>query len=188
MHKRFCCPDGKFSKFHIHLIYKQVGRAFAMIVICGVLDGNNGLGVFRSMLSTWRQFGLIRVLGNSLLGALWVALFFLLLRNGELQDELMVLPALDNIWVRFCVGLPLTSPNFDNYFAGLHIDPCPSHGFGQAFGSPCSRPNLVESETTPLANWSPSTLPGGRRRARWMHNLPGRLRAWQGGWSFTFFL
>ena len=101
-----------------------------MIVICGVLDGNNGLGVFRSMLSTWRQFGLIRVLGNSLLGALWVALFFLLLRNGELQDELMVLPALDNIWVRFCVGLPLTSPHFDNYFSGLHIDPCPSHGFG----------------------------------------------------------
>ena len=77
-----------------------------MLFLCGVLDGiNNGLGSFRSMLSTWRQFGVIRVLGNSLLGALWVALFFLLLRNGELQDELVVLPALDNIWVRFCVGL-----------------------------------------------------------------------------------
>ena len=138
-----------------------------MLFICGVLDGiNNGLGNFRSMLSTWRQFGVVRVFVNSLLGALWVALFFLLLRNGELQDQLMVPPALDNIWVRFCVGLSLTSPNFDNYFAGLHIDPYPSHGFGQAFGSPCFRPNLVDNETTPLAYWSPSTVPGGRRRAR----------------------
>ena len=135
-----------------------------MLFICGVLDGiNNGLGMFKSMLSTWRQFGVIRVCGNSFLGALWVALFFLFLRNGELQDEMMVLPALDNIWVRFCSppywSLPKSWLSASFWIAMLSTQSCGEwdYAFGQLESFDSTR-RSTKSEMNAQFAWQTSCL------------------------------